>query len=213
MTHETLLVLTAAEVSALLREGEDVLMRVVEAAYAAHGRGDSVVPHSTFLRFPGGRDRIIALPAYLGGDFEVAGMKWIASFPGNVARGLERASGLVVLNSLATGRPLAIVEGSIVSATRTAASAAVAARALHRGEPPVTVGMLGCGAINLATLAFLLHLWPRIERVVVCDVSADRAARFVGRGRARFARVAFATVADWRAPSPMPSWYRSRPPR
>jgi ornithine cyclodeaminase len=199
VTRETLLVLTAAEVSALLREGEDVLMRVVEAAYAAHGRGDSVVPHSAFLRFPGGCDRIIALPAYLGGDFEVAGMKWIASFPGNVARGLERASGIVVLNSLTTGRPLAVVEGSIVSAMRTAASAAIAARALHRGEPPVAVGMLGCGAINFATLGFLLHLWPRIERVVVCDVSGDRAARFVARGRARFARIAFAMVDDWRA--------------
>ena len=59
--------------------------------------------------------------------------------------------------------------------------------------------MLGCGAINFATLGFLLHLWPRIERVVVCDVSGDRAARFVARGRARFARIAFAMVDDWRA--------------
>lgn len=199
MTDPTLLVLTAAEVTEVLRGEEMLLMRLVESAYRTHGRGESVLPHSAFVRLPGGRNRIIALPAYLGGEFAVAGVKWIASFPGNVARGLERASGVVVLSSLTTGRPEAVVDAAIVSAKRTAASAAVAARVLLRGAAPATVGVLGCGTINFETLLFLLQVWPVVSRIEVCDVSATRAERFVTRCRRAFAGIRVDAVSDWRA--------------
>ena len=101
MNEDSLVVLTGDEVASLLAEEDATILDVVEVAYRTHGRGESVLPHSCFLHLPGG-ERIIALPAHLGGDFAVAGMKWIASFPENVARGRARASGLVVLNSLAT---------------------------------------------------------------------------------------------------------------
>src|SRR5262245_44992110 len=104
----SLLFLAGDDVIDLLRGEEAAVVHAVEDAYRAHGRGDSLAPHSTFVRFPGGRDRMIALPAYLGGRFGVTGVKWIASFPANHARGLERASGVVVLSSPTTGRPTAI---------------------------------------------------------------------------------------------------------
>lgn len=199
MSAGTLLVLSTSEVAELVRGEEALLMDVVAAAYRAHGRGDSVLPHSSFVRLPGGSDRIIALPAYLGGEFRVTGLKWIASFPGNVARGIERASGLVVLSSLVTGRPEAVVEASLISAKRTAASAAVAAGVLHRGTPPTVVGVLGCGTINLETLAFLRFMWPSVRRVVACDLSRRRADLFVARAaRTLGEALDFRVAEDWR---------------
>ncbi len=185
MIDDDLLVVGAADVAAVLRGQEAVVLAAVAAAYEAHGRDQTVVPHSAFLRLPGGRDRIIALPAYLGGGAGIVGMKWIASFPGNLARGLPRATGLVALNDGETGRPRAVLEGTAISAGRTAASAALAARLLHAGVPDA-VGVLGCGAVSFETLRFLRHVWPSLGRVVVYDRSPARAVRFAARCGARF---------------------------
>jgi 2,3-diaminopropionate biosynthesis protein SbnB len=155
---------------------------LVEDAYLRHDDGKTVNPDSYFLRFPDRPDsRIIALPAAaeLAGA-EVAGIKWIASFPGNVAAGLPRASAVLVLNDLATGYPIALLEAAGISAARTAASAAVAARAIARHLPPSgTVGIVGAGVIARTILRFL-HLtgYPCAD-VVVHDLDDASAGRLV----------------------------------
>lgn len=179
MPDDSLLLLTATDVESLLAGQESNLIDLVRTAYEAHHRGGSSLPHSTFLRFPDDpANRIIALPAYLAGGFGGAGIKWISSFPDNVRQGMDRASAVVILNSLATGRPTVMMEGSTVSAKRTAASAALAARTLHGDESVESVGVIGCGLINLEIQRFLLSQFPSIRKLYVHDLEVGRAEQF-----------------------------------
>ncbi len=179
MSRDDIRILSAAEVGVLLEGREVEILETVQAAYEAHAVGASTLPHSSFLHFPDEpRNRIIALPAYLGEGFEVAGIKWIASFPENRTVGLERASAVVIVNSARTGRPEAILEGSIISAKRTAASAALAARHLHNGERVTSVGLIGCGVINREIVRFLRIVFPEISTLTIHDTAVRNAQLF-----------------------------------
>lgn len=177
--HESdVVILNGDEALSLLAGRELEIVEVVRKAYEAHARGESMLPHSMFLRFPDEeRNRIIALPAYLGDGFSVAGIKWIASFPANLKRGMERASAVVILNSTETGRTRAIIEGSAISAKRTAASAALAAQHLHDVEA-AQVGIIGCGLIGFELARFILATLRGVESLLIFDKNVDRAQRF-----------------------------------
>ena len=176
MGDDDILILSAGDIAALLAGREQAVMDTVSRAYRAHGAGQSSLPHSSFLRFPGDdSNRIIALPAFLGSGFQVAGIKWIASFPGNVEQGRPRASAVLVLSSCATGRPEAILEGSLISAQRTAASAALAARIFLAGRPPEATGFIGAGPINREIARFLGVALPGLGRIAVFDLDPGRA--------------------------------------
>jgi len=185
LTNNDILIIGATEVAAALKGREKRVLHAVQKAYESHSRGLSALPHSSFLRFPGSdNDRIICLPAYLGEDFQLAGVKWIASMPGNVARGMERASAVIILNDRLTGRPRAVVEGSIISKQRTAASAALASVVLAPGEPEA-IGFVGCGPINAAVAQFLTTLWPDVSRLMAFDLDPARAETFCAALRAQ----------------------------
>lgn len=179
MQDGNILILRGSEIAALLTGRDLEIVEAVRLAYEAHAAGYSSLPHSVFLTFPDEpKNRIIALPAYLGGEFGVAGVKWVSSFPGNLAMGVDRASAVVVLNSMATGRPEAFLEGSLISAKRTAASAALAARTLRNDAEPAPLGILGCGLINYEVVRFLSAVCPPIESIVAYDLDAARVDHF-----------------------------------
>lgn len=163
-------ILNRDDVALAMKDQELAVLGAVQRAYVAHEAGQTQVPYSTFLRPPDAPEsRIIALPAYLGGRDPAIGIKWISSFPANVGRGQQRASAVSVLNDLETGYPVAIMESSRISAARTAASGALASHLLHGDHRVHTVGLIGCGTINRATLAYLRLTHPEIRDVVVHD--------------------------------------------
>ena len=155
-------------------------VRIVKEAYLAHGAGDTVNPDSYFLRFPDKpHSRIIALPAFLGPESGVAGIKWIGSFPDNIRQGFPRASAVLVLNDYATGYPFAILESSIISAARTAGSAVLAAEWLNNQERRTpTLGIVGNGLIARYVYRFLLATGWSIDHVRLFDTSPAGAQAF-----------------------------------
>ena len=175
-------VVSGTRVQRALAGREKEIVDLVEATYRLHGAGDSVNPPSYFLRFADRpASRIIALPASIGGPSRVDGIKWISSFPDNVAAGLPRASAVLILNDPDTGYPFACLESSIISATRTAASAAAGADWLSRGrERPRRIGFVGVGLIARYIHTFLAATGWSFDEVGVHDLSTDSAAGFHG---------------------------------
>lgn len=173
-------VIPGVDVHSVLAGREREVTDLVEAAYLAHDEGRTVNPPSYFLRFPDRPDaRIIALPAAVSGESAVDGLKWISSFPANVASGLPRASAVLILNDPATGYPFACMESSIISAARTAASAALAADRLTRDrDRPRRLGIVGAGLIARYLHTYLKGTGWQFDRIGVHDLSEESARGF-----------------------------------
>ncbi|MFF1281903.1 2,3-diaminopropionate biosynthesis protein SbnB [Streptomyces sp. NPDC058299] len=192
-------VISGAQVHQVLDGAEGDVVSTVEAAYRLHGEARTVNPDSYFLRFPDRpSSRIIALPASVGGDVDVHGIKWISSFPENVAGGLPRASAVLVLNDADNGYPFACLESSIISAARTAASAALAADRISRarGTRPTRVGFIGTGLIARYLHTYLAATGFAFDTLGVHDLSAEHAEGFTGYLRRAARDAAEITVYD-----------------
>src|SRR6266481_7175109 len=178
--HFELSIINGRTVFDIVRAHRSECIQIVREAYLAHADGRSVNPDSHFLRFPEKPDsRIIALPAYLGDGFDVAGLNWIASYPANTQRGFPRASAVLVLNNYDTGYPFAILESSIISAARTAASATLAAYWLNgRSRQAHALGIVGTGFIARYVYEFLVDTGWTIEEVRLHDLSSLESEKF-----------------------------------
>jgi 2,3-diaminopropionate biosynthesis protein SbnB len=172
-------VVSGTAVKRIIDENRDSVFHAVETAYRLHAAGDAVNPDSYFLRFPDKPNaRIIALPAHLGGAVQKSGIKWISSFPDNRAHNLARASAVLVLNDAGTGYPVACIEAALISATRTAASAALAAEHMAVNPFEGTLGVIGTGIIARTTVEWLLFRNWRFRRVCLHDLDRKEAERF-----------------------------------
>jgi ornithine cyclodeaminase len=151
----------------------------VETAYRLHASGQSVNPDSYFLRYPDKPSaRIIALPAHLGGEVQKSGIKWISSFPENTAANLARASAVLILNDATTGYPIGCLEASLISSTRTAASAALAAEHISPTPFEGTLSIIGTGVIARTTVEWLLFRGWKFNKVNLYDLNRVEAERF-----------------------------------
>ncbi|MBM0274409.1 2,3-diaminopropionate biosynthesis protein SbnB [Micromonospora tarensis] len=173
-------VVSGAQVEQVLTGGEHEIVQLVESTYRLHGAGETVNPPSYFLRFPDDPgSRIIALPAAVDGKAPVAGIKWISSFPANISDGLPRASAVLILNDRTTGYPFACLESSIISATRTAASAVLAAERLcPTAGRPRRIGYFGTGLIARYVHRYFVKTGWEFDEIGVHDLDADYSGAF-----------------------------------
>ncbi len=118
---------------------------------------------------------IHAMPAYIAAQ-KAVGMKWVSGYPENGKRGLPYIAGLLILNDAETGMPLAVMDCTWITAQRTGAATAVAAKYLAREESE-TVGILGCGVQGRSNLEALKVLFP-IKQARAYDVHPERAEKY-----------------------------------
>lgn len=110
--------------------------------------------------------RFMAMPAYLGGKYQMAGMKWYGSNCENKASGLPRSILMMLLNDKDTGAPLALMSANLVSCYRTGAIPGVGAKYLA-GKDSETVTIIGPGVMGRTCLLAFLSVCPKITTVKV----------------------------------------------
>ena len=178
-TAPTFYVIPGSTVKNAIEGNRKQVFDAVEAAYRLHSSGDAINPDSYFLRYPDKPSaRIIALPAHLGGAVQKSGIKWISSFPENTASNLARASAVLILYDATTGYPLACVEASLISATRTAASAALAAEHISPNPFEGTLGVIGTGVIARTTIEWLIFRNWKFGKINLYDLEHKEAEHF-----------------------------------
>ncbi|MFI7398558.1 tyramine oxidase subunit B [Micrococcus luteus] len=173
---------------------EEVLVLVAEGDYRmagntanSHGAMITFPAESPFPRMPKDDEdrRFMAMDAYLGGRFHVAGVKWYGSNVANRERGLPRSIHLIVLNDPDTGAPFAVMSGNLESAYRTAAVPGAAARTLAPEDAKV-LGLVGPGAMNRSALDTFLKVRPSLKHVKVVGRRQESGERFAAWARETF---------------------------
>ena len=173
MSDHKILYLSQSEVASLgitMREIIDAL----QVAFREMGNGRVEMPPK-----PGVHTQpdafIHAMPAFIPALHSV-GVKWVSGYPDNAKRGLPYITGLLILNDDETGMPLSVMDCTWITAMRTGAATALAAKYLARPESE-TVGILGCGVQGRSNLDALRTLFP-LKRVVGYDLVSEVFDRF-----------------------------------
>lgn len=176
-----ILYLSRADVASLGLPIESVIS-ALEKMFREKGEGRVEMPPKPGIH-PRPDSFIHAMPAYIPA-LNSAGLKWVSGYPENIKKGLPYISGLIVLNHPETGLPMAVMDCTWITAKRTGAATAIAAKYLARPDCEV-VGILGCGVQGRSNLEALRIIFP-IKRVMAFDISLDRAKIYVSEMRSRF---------------------------
>jgi ornithine cyclodeaminase len=172
--------LTRADVTTALAQLDPV--EIAARTLADHADGRTELPEEAYLGWrtaDGYAARSLALPGLVNGDVTAIGTKIINASLGNTARGVPRADGLMLMYDSDTAHPVCVMDAALISATRTAAVSAVAARTF--GPAARVLALIGCGRQAEAHLDLLSRTIPTIEEVRVHDVREDAVRAFAER--------------------------------
>ncbi|RKG63823.1 ornithine cyclodeaminase family protein [Corallococcus sp. CA054B] len=146
-------------------------LEAVERAFLAHGRGDALMPPKVYLSLPKYDGDFRAMPAFLDG---AAGVKWVNAHPQNPRKhGLPSVRAVYVLSDPDTASPLAILDGTLLTAWRTGAAGGIASKYLAKKQPR-TLGLVGCGVQARVLIDAHRALFGDLE-LLMADVNAQAA--------------------------------------
>lgn len=196
MSRQAILYLSRNDLAEAGGACPEFYVSTIEEALVLHAEGRYVQPLKPYLRVesegdkPGHiADRIIAMPSYVGGGFNMSGLKWIGSKHDNpVERGMERASGLIVLNDPQTHYPVAVLEASLISSMRTAAVTVAGAKHLAV-EGFTQAAFIGCGLIAERQAQSMIECFPSLQRVHLFDVRPESAERLAKALHVRYPHI------------------------
>lgn len=151
------------------------IVRLLETAFREKGEGRVELPPKPSLHPRADDSFLNAMAASIPG-MRSAGLKWVAGYPENPARGLPYVSGLLILNDVETGLPTAVMDATWITAQRTGAATALAARYLARPDSS-TAAILACGVQGRSNLTALACELP-LRRVLAYDTSRDACERY-----------------------------------
>ena len=156
---------TMEEMFILLHKGD---YRMAGPNNDSHGAMITFPEESPFpsMPKPTADRRLMAMPAYLGGDFQTCGVKWYGSNIANREKGLPRSILMFILNDIDTGAPLAYMSANLLSAYRTGAIPGVGARHLARKDAKV-IGLLGPGVMGKTSVASFMAVRPEIDSIKI----------------------------------------------
>lgn len=154
---------------------EDMMVTLNKGDYVMGGENHN--SHGCMVTFPdnpefegmpcNGEDRrFMAMPAYLGGNFKMAGMKWYGSNIENRQKGLPRSILMMMLNDKDTGAPLALMSANLLSAYRTGAIPGVGAKHLARKDS-TTAAIIGPGVMGKTSLLSFISVCPNLDTVKI----------------------------------------------
>ena len=182
MQKNQLLYLSKTDVAAVGLTMVEII-ESLEITFRAKGEGRTEMPPKPSIH-PGGKDNFMnAMLAYIP-DLKSAGIKWVSGFPENPKRGLPYIAGLLILNDVESGLPLAVMDCAWITAKRTGAATALSARHLARPESSL-IGMLGCGIQGRSNIEGLNVLFP-LQKVMAYDVDAEALRRYSEEIRSRY---------------------------
>jgi ornithine cyclodeaminase/alanine dehydrogenase len=132
---------------------------------------------------------IHAMPAYVPA-LGAAALKWVGGYPQNPTRGLPYITGLLILNDPETGMPLAVMDATWITAMRTAAASAVAAKYLANPDPKA-IAIIGCGVQGRSHAEAMTAAFPTMSTVRAYDVSAGNLDGYIDEMSGRFTGISF----------------------
>jgi len=165
--------MTQEEVRATGLSGQEVL-RLTRDALTAHGRKEYEMPAKIGVHpFP--EVFFHAMPAYVPSS-KALGMKWIECYPDNPARfSLPQTTGLLLLNDILSGCPIAIMDSAWITSQRTPAVTVLAAAALHPDAE--SFGMFGCGVQGIEHVRYVSHTLHKLKTIYIYDVKEENMDR------------------------------------